>query len=212
MAGAIARRRLRRWIASLGHVDALSISCPLKEEAPAFGWNEEMKAAAAQSSRCKNGLTMKKYMTDKDRAEEAETLKIALKIIEIAGLNLDSKIPILPPQFARYLIAPDAYLLIVPATTLDGGDRRRIENAMCMSKCDAVVVSVSRPTIGPKKVTLEIGIDGLVPIWHSEYCARVIDGTLYFAPTFDPSKPLFKLTDKGLTASSDFNGVCFGEQ
>ena len=63
-----------------------------------------------------------------------------------------------------------------------------------------------------KKVTLEIGIDGLVPAWHSEYCARLIDGALYFAPAFDPAGPLFKLTKKGLTASSDFDGMCFGEQ
>lgn len=155
---------------------------------------------------------MKKYMTDRDRAEEAETLKIALSIIEIAGLDIDGKIPILPSRFAQYLIAPDAYLLIVPAVTLGDGDRRKVENAMCMAKCDAIVVSVSRPSIGPKKVTLEIGIDGLVPVWHSEYCARIIDGGLYFAPAFDPSGPLFKLTKKGLTASSDFDGVCFGEQ
>lgn len=155
---------------------------------------------------------MKKYMTAKDRAEEAEILKIALTIIEIAGLNLDSDISMLPRQFAQFLIAPDAYLLIVPAVTLDDGDRRRVENAMCMSKCDAIVVSVSRPSIGPKKVTLEIGIDGLVPVWHSEYCARVIDGALYFAPAFDPAGPLFNLTKKGLTVSSDFDGVCFGEQ
>ena len=155
---------------------------------------------------------MKKYMTAKDRAEEAEILKIALTIIEIAGLDLDSDISMLPRQFAQFLIAPDAYLLIVPAVTLDDADRRRVENAMCMSKCDAIVVSVSRPSIGPKKVTLEIGIDGLAPVWQSEDCARLIDGALYFAPAFDPAGPLFKPTKKGLTASSDLEGVCFGEQ
>jgi hypothetical protein len=155
---------------------------------------------------------MKKYMNDKDRAEEAETLEIALKIIEIAGLDLDAKIPILPRQFARFLIAPDSYLLIVPAATLDDGDRKRVENAMCMAKCDAIVVTVSRPSVGPKRVILHLAIDGLVPVWHAEYCAQMIDGTLYFAPAYEQTGPIFRLTAKGLTASTDFDEACFGEQ
>lgn len=56
---------------------------------------------------------MKKYMTAQDRAEEAEALRTANMVAHIAGLELDAKIPILPPEFAQYLIAPDAQVIIV---------------------------------------------------------------------------------------------------
>lgn len=40
---------------------------------------------------------MKKYMNDHDRALEAQTLSIARMVAHLANLELDTKIPILPP-------------------------------------------------------------------------------------------------------------------
>ena len=152
---------------------------------------------------------MKKYMTDKDRADEAETVRLALMIAHIAGLELDTKVPILPPEFARYLIAPESYVIIVPATVGINADRRKVENVMCMSQCDAIIVNIVPQAAGLRKIMFDIGIDGLTPVWHSEYCSRVVDGGLFFVPGRDPSGPLFKLTKQGLKSSEDFDGMRF---
>ncbi|HJS12191.1 hypothetical protein [Sphingopyxis sp.] len=150
---------------------------------------------------------MKKYMTAKDRIEEAETLMAALAIVRTAELELDSKLPVLPPEFARYLIAPDAFLLIVPSTVTNGNDRSTVSNAMGLSRCDALIVRVSRPSIGAKKIILDIGIDGLTPVWYHEYRPCSLDGALHFVPDHDPGKPIFRLTPKGLTSSVDFDAL-----
>lgn len=148
---------------------------------------------------------MKKYMTAKDRLEEAETLMAALAIVRIGGLELDAKLPILPPEFARYLIAPDAFLLVVPSTATNGYDRSKVANAMCLSRCDALIVRISRPSIGAKKMILDVGIDGLTPIWYREYRPCLLDGSIHFVPDHDPGGPIFRLTQKGLTSSVDFD-------
>lgn len=152
---------------------------------------------------------MKKYMTDKDRAEEAATLRTANMVAHIAGLELDTKIPILPPEFAQYLIAPDAQVIIVPSTIANGNDRRKVENVMRIARCDAVVVHIVPQVGGPRKIMFAIARDGLVPVWFPEYSSRVVDGGLYFIPIADPLGPLFKLTNKGLMSSSDFDGMRF---
>ena len=131
----------------------------------------------------------------------------ALAIIRSAGLALDGKLPVLPPEFARYLIAPDAFLLVVPSTVTNGTDRSRVANAMCLSRCDALIIHISRPSIGPKKVVVDVGIDGLVPIWYCEYRPCSLDGVLHFVPDYDPGGPIFRLTQKGLMASVDFDGL-----
>ncbi|OWR00173.1 hypothetical protein CDQ91_05220 [Sphingopyxis witflariensis] len=182
---------------------------PVQGGSPASGWSEEMKAAAPAEAAAKNGLTMKKYLTDKDRAEEADALRIALAIIRKVGLELDTKLPVLPPDFAQFLIAPQAYLLIVPSTTATRADRRKVEAAMCMARCDAIIISLVPQISGPRKILFEIGIDGLTPVWHSEYVSRGVDGGLYFVPGHDPSGPLFKLTKQGLKSSADFGGIRF---
>lgn len=154
---------------------------------------------------------MPKYMTAKDRLEEAETLMAALSIIRIAGLELDRRLPILPPEFARYLIAPDASLLVVPSTVTNGSDRPKVANAMCLSHCDALIVRISRPSAGTKKVILDIAADGLTPVWYNEYRPSLLDGALYFVPDHDPGRPIFRLTEKGLTASQNFDGLQLDE-
>lgn len=151
---------------------------------------------------------MKKYMNEKDRAEEAETLGLARMVTHIAGLELDTKIPILPPEFAQYLIAPEAQVIIVPSTLANGNNRRKVENAMRISRCDAIMVHVIPQVGGPRKIMFTIARDGLVPVWFSEYSSRVVDGDLFFLPSLDPAKsPLFKLTKKGLMSSNDFEGM-----
>jgi len=150
---------------------------------------------------------MKKYMTPQDRLEEAETLTAALAIVRTAGLELDGNVPILPPEFVRYLIAPDAYLLVVPSTTGDRDDRPKVATAMRMSRSDAVIVRISRPRIGPKRVILDIGIDGPTAVWYNEYRPCSLDGVLHFVPDHEPDKPIFRLTPKGLTASVDLDMV-----
>lgn len=147
---------------------------------------------------------MPKYMTAADRVEEAETLMAALAIVRIAGLELDRMLPILPPEFSRFLIAPSAYLLIVPSTMATESERLKVENAMCMLRSDALIVSILRPSIGPKNMTLAIGIHGRVPIWHWEYRPCMLAGSLHFVPDLDPSGPIFKLTKKGLLSSGNF--------
>lgn len=148
---------------------------------------------------------MKKYMTAKDRLEEAETLMAALAIVRTAGLELDGKLPVLPPEFARYLSAPDSFLLVVPSTATYHDDRPRVANAMRISRCDAVIVRISRSSIGSKKVILDIGVDGLVPVWYNEYRPCSLDGVLHFVPDHEPGGPIFRLTQKGLMSSVDFD-------
>lgn len=148
---------------------------------------------------------MPKYMTDAARAEEAETLMAALAIVRHAALELDGKLPILPPAFARFLIAPKADLLIVPSITADGSDRQQVAAAMRMTRCNALIVRISRPSVEAKKVTLDIGLDGRECAWHEEYRACLLDGLLHFAPDHDPSGPVFKPTTDGLKASMRFN-------
>ncbi|MDO9362958.1 MAG: hypothetical protein Q7T60_08540 [Sphingopyxis sp.] len=183
-----------------------------RKEGQLYGWNEGMKAAAAQPEPLpRNEQKMPKYMTVKDRAEEAETLVAALAIVRTAELELDGKIPILPPQFARYLIAPAARLLVVPSTENSGNDRHTVANAMRISRCDALVVCISRPSVGSLKVILDIGVCGLSTVWHHEYRPCLLDGTLHFVPDHDASGPIFKLTQTGLTSSLDFKLVTSNE-
>lgn len=171
-----------------------------------------MKAAVAQPKPLpRNGQTMPKYMTAKDRLEEAETLMAALAIVRTAGLALDGKLPVLPPEFARYLIAPNAFLLVVPSTVTNGYDRSRVANAMRLSRCNALIVRISRPSIGPKRILVDVGIDGLTPAWHQEYRPCSLDGVLHFVPDHDPGGPIFRLTQKGLTSSVDFDVLQFDE-
>ncbi len=148
---------------------------------------------------------MKKYMTAKERVEEAETLMAALAIVRTAGLELDGKLPVLPPEFARYLIAPNSSTLVVPSTATRQDDRHRVANAMRISRCDAVIVQIARPSISSKKVIVDIGIDGLIPVWYNEYRPCSLDGVVHFVSDHDPGRPIFRLTKKGLTSSVDFD-------
>jgi len=148
---------------------------------------------------------MKKYMTAKDRLEEAETLMTVLAIVRAGGLELDGKLPVLPPEFARYLVAPSAFMLVVPSTATNENHRPKVANAMRISRCDAVIVQIARPSIGPKKVIVDIGVDGLVPIWYEEYRPCSLDGVLHFVPDQDQGGPIFRLTQKGLTSSVEFD-------
>ena len=153
---------------------------------------------------------MKKYMTEKDRAIEAETLGFAHMVAHTAGLELDTRLPILPPQFEQFLIAPEAQVIIVPSTLTNGHNRRKVEDAMRMSRCDAIMVQIVPQVGGQRKIMFEIGRDGLVPVWFSEYSSRIVDGDLFFLPSLDPTRsPLFKLTKKGLMSSNDFDGMRF---
>lgn len=144
---------------------------------------------------------MTKYMTAKDRLHETEALMAALAIVQTAGLELDCKVPVLPPEFARYLIAPDAFLLVVPATEANGDDWPKIVNAMRLSRCDALIVRIARSIIGAKKVILDICIGGLASSWYREYRPCSLDGVLHLVPDHDAGGPIFKLTQKGLIAS-----------
>ena len=148
---------------------------------------------------------MIKYMTAKDRLEEAETLMAALAIVRTAGLELDGKLPVLPPEFARYFIAPNSFMLVVPSTATYQDDRPRVANAMRISRCDALIVQIARPRIGPRKVVVDIGVDGLVPVWYPEYRPCLLDGVLHFVPDHEPGGPIFRLTQKGLMSSVDFD-------
>lgn len=165
--------------------------------------NESSRRPTGAAAR--NGFTMKKYITAQDRIGETETLMAALAIVRTAGLELDGKLPILPPEFARYLIAPDSFMLVVPSAATGQVDRPAVANAMRLSRCDALIVQIARPSIGPKKVVVDVGIDGLVPVWYSEYRPCSLDGALHFVPDHDPGQPVFKLTKKGLTSSVDFD-------
>jgi hypothetical protein len=169
-----------------------------------------MKAAAAQPEPLPGtDLKMKKYMTAEDRAEEAATVRIANMVAHIAGLDLDTKIPILPSEFSQYLIGSNAQVLIVPDPVWNGDGRWKVEKAMRMAKCDAVMVHIIPGGSGSRSIMFTIARDGRVPVWFPEYSSRVVDGRLYFMPIADPAGPLFKLTNKGLMSSSDFDGIRF---
>src|SRR3546814_417273 len=122
------------------------------------GWSEERKAAAVQPALPRTGSYMSKYPTAIDRAEEMETLRAALAIARIAELELDEKAPILPVKCSHYLIAADADLLIVPANASAVGNHHAVENIMCLSRCDALMVYVVRPGTGKNRVVVDIGI------------------------------------------------------
>src|SRR3546814_16264940 len=127
-----------------------------------------------------------------------ETLRAALAIVRIAELELDEKAPILPVKCSHYLIAADADLLIVPANASAVGNHHAVENIMCLSRCDALMVYVARPGTGKNRVVVDIGIHGLVPVWPREYRPCLIDRVLNFVPDHDASGPAFQLTTRGL--------------
>ena len=150
---------------------------------------------------------MPKYPNAVDRAEEMETLRAALAIVRTAGIELDEKPPILPAKYAHYLIAADADLLIVPAEPSAVGDHHAVEDIMCLSRCDALMVYVARPGTGKNRAVVDIGIHGLVPVWHRVYRPCLIDRVLHFVPDQDVSKPAFKLTRRGLKQAVDFDAL-----
>lgn len=150
---------------------------------------------------------MPKYPTATERAEEMETLRAALAIIQMAKLDLDEKGPILPAKFSHYLIAADADLLIVPSKPSAVGDHHAVEDIMCLSRCDALMVYVARPGTGKNRVVVDIGIHGLVPVWRHEYRPCLIEGVLHFVPDQDASGPAFKLTRRGLKQAVDFDAL-----
>ena len=150
---------------------------------------------------------MPKYPNAIDRAEEMETLRAALAIVRAAELELDEKVPILPAKCAHYLIAADADLLIVPAKPSAVGDHHAVEDIMGLSRCDALMVYVARPGTGKNRVVVDIGVHGLVPVWHREYRPCLIEGVLHLVPDQDASKPAFKLTRLGLKQATDFDAL-----
>ena len=150
---------------------------------------------------------MLKYPTLIERAEEMETLRAALNLIQMAELALDEKVPILPTKCSHYLIAADADLLIVPAKFPTAGDHHAVEDIMCLSRCDALMVHVARPGAGKNRAVVDIGIHGLVPVWHCEYRPCLIEGMLHFVPDQDASGPAFKLTRRGLKQAADFDAL-----
>ena len=136
-----------------------------------------------------------------------ETLRAALAIVRTAGIELDEKPPILPTKCAHYLIAADADLLIVPAKHSAAGDHRAVEDVMCLSRCDALIVYVARPETGANRAVVDIGIHGLVPVWFREYRPCLIERALHFVPDQDASGPAFKLTRHGLKQAADFDAL-----
>ncbi len=150
---------------------------------------------------------MPKYPNAIDRAEEMETLRAALAIIQMAELELDEKVPILPAKCAHYLIAAHADLLIVPGKPSAAGDHHAVEDIMCLSRCDALMVHIARPGAAANRVIVDVGIHGLVPVWYREYRPCLIEGMLHFVPYQDASKPAFKLTRHGLKRAVDFDAL-----
>lgn len=150
---------------------------------------------------------MKKYMTEKDRAEQAEVLRITMLVAKMAGLELDTKVSILPPQYARYLIAHESEVILIPSTPAEDDDRDKIEVVMRMTLCDAVVVNLAPTNDGRRKPVFEIAFYGSALRWYSDYGSRLVDGELFFTPRSDADGPLFKLTQKGLQSSIDFAGM-----
>ena len=150
---------------------------------------------------------MSNYPNSIDRAEEMETLRAALAIVRTAGIKLDEKPPILPTKCAHYLIAADADLLIVPAKPSTVGHHHAVEDIMGLSRCDALMIYVARPETGANRAVVDIGIHGLVPVWHREYRPCLIEGVLHFVPGQDASKPTFKLTRRGLKQAAEFDAL-----
>lgn len=150
---------------------------------------------------------MPKYPNAIDRAEEMETLRAALAIVRTAGIELDERAPVLPVKCSHYLIAADADLLIVPTESSVVGDHHDVEDIMGLSRCDALMVYVARPGTGKNRAVVDIGIHGLVPVWHREYRLCLIEGVLYFVPDQDASQPAFKLTRRGLKQAADFDAL-----
>lgn len=150
---------------------------------------------------------MSKYPTVIDRAEEMETLRTALAIVRTAEIELDEKPPILPAKCSHYLIAANADLLIVPAHASTANNYHAVEDIMGLSRCDALMVYVARPGTGKNRAVVDIGIHGLVPVWHLEYRLCLIDRVLHFVPDQDASKPAFKLTRRGLKQAVDFDAL-----
>src|SRR3546814_10992890 len=56
------------------------------------------------------------------------------------------------------------------------------------------MIYVARPRTGKNRVVVDIGIHGIVPVWHREYRPCLIDRVLHFFPDQDSSKPAFTLT------------------
>ena len=150
---------------------------------------------------------MSKYPNAKERTHELDTLKAALALIKVAELELDERPPILPARCARYLIAANARLLVVPLSSANRYDHSMVEENLCPSKCDALIVNVARPGNGLNRVVVDIAIDGLIPVWFREYRPCLLDGVLHFVPDHDASKPTFKLTNCGLTRSTNFDSL-----
>lgn len=150
---------------------------------------------------------MPKYPNSIERAEEMETLRAALAIVRTAGIELDEKVPILPTKCAHYLIAADADLLIVPANASTAKCHHAVEDIMGLSRCDALMVYVARPGTGKNRAVVDIGIHGLVPVWHREYRPCLIEGVLHLVPDQDASGPAFKLTRLGLKQAADFDAL-----
>ena len=146
---------------------------------------------------------MPKYLTNSERVEAAETLTAALAIAQRAGLQLDRKLPILPPRYRDYLIAPSAHLLLVPSMTIDGSDRRDVSAAMRLVRCDALIIRISRPSLGGKRILVDIGLDGAECVWHQEYRAHVLESSLHFLPCEGGGGSAFKLTSHGLVVSRE---------
>src|SRR3546814_3925174 len=69
----------------------------------------------------------------------------------------------------------DLDLLIVPANASAVGDHLAVEDIMGLSRCDALMIYVARPRTGKNRVVVDIGIHGLVPVWHREYRPCLID-------------------------------------
>ena len=146
---------------------------------------------------------MPKYLTSTDRVDAAETLTAALVIAQSAGLQLDRRLPVLPPRYRDYLIAPGAHLLLVPSMTIDGSDRRDVSAAMRLVRCDALIIRIARPSIGGNRILVDIGLDGVECVWHREYRAHMLESSLYFLPSEGMVGSAFKLTSHGLIVSRE---------
>ena len=78
---------------------------------------------------------------------------------------------------------------------------------MGLSCCDALMIYVARPGTGKNRAVVDIGIHGLVPVWHREYRLCLNECVLHFVPGQDASKPMFKLTRRGLKQAADFDAL-----
>lgn len=147
---------------------------------------------------------MTKYPTTTQRAEELQSLMAALSVIQIAGLELGEKPPIMPLKYSSYLIAADAHLLIVP-TTEATADHDIVEELMDFSQCDVLMISIVRSTTEGNRVVVDIGIRDRLPVWYKRYRPCLLDRALHFVPDQDIDRPAFKLTKVGLIAAVEFD-------